>query len=219
MKISFINAISNVCDRLNADVAEVARGIGLDKRIGSKFLNAGLGFGGFCFPKDLSAFIRVSEKAGYDFGFLKEVEKINDGQKLAIVKKIEKIIWNQPGKTVSVLGLSFKPDTDDLRYAPAIDVIKMLIEQGVKVKVYDPISMIKAKPVLGKRVKFCKDAYDAARGSDCLVIATEWSEFKELDLKKIKNLMRQGTIVDGRNIYDPDQVRKLGFTYAGMGRR
>jgi UDPglucose 6-dehydrogenase len=219
MKISFINAIANVCDKLNADVVEVAKGIGLDKRIGGKFLNAGLGFGGFCFPKDLSAFIRISEKAGYDFGLLKEVEKINDGQRSALMKKIENIIWNLPGKTVSVLGLSFKPDTDDLRYAPAIYIIEMLLAQGVKVKVYDPISMAKARPILRSRVKFCKNAYDAAKESDCLVIATEWNEFKELDLKKMKKLMRQSVIVDGRNIYDPSEVRKLGFTYAGMGRR
>ncbi|MCX5678004.1 MAG: UDP-glucose/GDP-mannose dehydrogenase family protein [Candidatus Omnitrophica bacterium] len=219
MKISFINAIANVCDMLNADVVEVAKGIGLDKRIGEKFLNAGLGFGGFCFPKDLSAFIRISEKAGYDFGLLKEVEKINEGQRSALMKKIENIIWNLPGKTVSVLGLSFKPDTDDLRYAPAIYIIEMLLRQSVKVKVYDPISMIKARLILGSRVKFCRDAYDAAKGSDCLVIATEWSEFKELDLKKVKRLMRQSVIVDGRNIYEPAEVRKLGFTYAGMGRR
>ena len=219
MKISFINAISNVCDMLNADVVEVAKGIGLDRRIGEKFLNAGLGFGGFCFPKDLSAFIRISEKAGYDFGLLKEVEKINEGQKSALMKKIENIIWNLRGKTVGVLGLSFKPDTDDLRYAPALYIIEMLLEEGAKVKVYDPISMAKARPILGSRVKFCKDAYDAAKDSDCLVIATEWSEFKELDLKRIKKLMRQSVIVDGRNIYDPAEVRKLGFTYAGMGRR
>ena len=219
MKISFINAIANVCDMLNADVVEVAKGIGLDRRIGEKFLNAGLGFGGFCFPKDLSAFIRISEKAGYDFGLLKEVEKINDGQRSALMKKIENIIWNLHGKTVSVLGLSFKPDTDDLRYAPALYIIDMLLKQGAKVKAYDPISMAKARPILGRRVKFCKDAYDAAKESDCLVIATEWSEFKELDLKKVKKLMRQSVIVDGRNIYEPAEVRKLGFTYAGMGRR
>jgi len=219
MKISFINAISNVCDALNADVVEVARGIGLDKRIGDKFLNAGLGFGGFCFPKDLSAFIRISEKAGYDFGLLREVEKINDGQKMALMKKIESIIWNLRGKTVSVLGLSFKPDTDDLRYAPALDIVEMLIEHGVKVKVYDPISMVKARLILKKSVQFCKDAYDAVKKSDCLVIATEWSEFKELDLKKVKKLMHQAVIADGRNIYDPAAVRKLGFTYVGMGRK
>lgn len=219
MKISFINAIANVCDRLNADVVEVAKGIGLDKRIGDKFLNAGLGFGGFCFPKDLSAFIRISEKAGYDFGLLKEVERINDGQKLALIKKVENIIWNLPGKTVGILGLSFKPDTDDLRYAPALDIVEMLLRQGVKVKVYDPISMAKARPILKRSVKFCKDAYDTAKDSDCLIIATEWSEFKELDLKKVKKLMRQCVIVDGRNIYDPAQVRKLGFTYVGMGRK
>ncbi|MBN2452742.1 MAG: UDP-glucose/GDP-mannose dehydrogenase family protein [Candidatus Omnitrophica bacterium] len=219
MKISFINAISNICDRLNADVAEVAKGIGLDKRIGDKFLNAGLGFGGFCFPKDLAAFIRISEKAGYDFGLLKEVEKINESQKLALIRKIEGITWNLPGKTVGILGLSFKPDTDDLRYAPALDIITMLRQQGVKIKVYDPIAMGKARRILKKSVKFCRDAYDTVKDCDCLVIATEWSEFKELDLKKVKRLMKQPAMVDGRNIYEPAEVKKLGFTYTGMGRR
>ncbi len=219
MKVSFINAIANVCDKLSADVVEVAKGIGLDKRIGDKFLNAGLGFGGFCFPKDLAAFIRIAEKAGYDFALLKEVQKINDGQKLALIKKVENAIWNLSGKTVGVLGLAFKPNTDDLRYAPALDVIEVLREQGVRVKVYDPVAMNKAKVILKSGVKFCKDVYDTARGCDCLVIATEWSEFKELDLKKVKKLMRQPVIVDGRNIYDPDEVKALGFTYEGMGRR
>jgi len=219
MKISFINSIANICDKLGTDVAEVARGIGLDKRIGEKFLDAGIGFGGFCFPKDLAAFIRIAEKVGYDFGILKEVQRVNDAQKLILVKKIEELIWNLPDKTVGVLGLSFKPDTDDLRYAPALDIIALLTEHGVKVKAYDPAAMVKAKAILKKGVRFCKDAYEAARDSDCLVITTEWNEFKELDLKKIKKLMRQPVIVDGRNIYNPAEVKKLGFTYAGIGRR
>lgn len=219
MKISFINAIANVCDRLGTDVVEVARGVGLDKRIGEKFLNAGIGFGGFCFPKDLAAFIRIAEKAGYDFGLLKEVEKVNEGQKMMLLKKIEELIWNLPNKTVGVLGLSFKPDTDDIRYAPALDLIGMLKKQGVKVKAYDPAAMGKAKRVLKNGVKFCRDAYETARDSDCLVVATEWNEFKELDFKKIKKIMRQPVLVDGRNIYNPAEMKKLGFTYAGIGRR
>lgn len=219
MKISFINAISIICDRLNADVVEVAKGIGMDKRIGDKFLNAGIGFGGFCFPKDLAAFIRIAEKSGYDFGLLKEVEKINEGQKAVFIKKIERVMPRLRGRTIGVLGLSFKPNTDDLRYSPAIDVIEMLLKRGVKVRAYDPISMAKAKIILKKRVTFCKDAYEASKGSDCLLVATEWSEFKELDLNRIKMLMREPAIIDGRNIYAPDIVRGLGFKYAGMGRR
>jgi UDPglucose 6-dehydrogenase len=219
MKISFINSVANICDRLGTDVAEVAKGIGLDKRIGPKFLDAGIGFGGFCFPKDLSAFIRIAEKAGYDFGILKEVRRVNDAQKLVVIRKIEELIWNLHEKTVGVLGLSFKPDTDDLRYAPAIDIISILKKQGVSVRVYDPAAMAKAKALLPKGVKFCKDAYETAKDCDCLVIATEWNEFKELDLKRVKRLMRQPVIVDGRNMYNPAEARKLGFTYAGMGRK
>ena len=219
MKISFINAIANMCDKIDADVTEVAKGIGLDKRIGPKFLNAGIGFGGFCFPKDLAAFIRIGEKAGYELGILKEVQRVNDEQKVLLVKKIENLIWNLPNKTVGILGLAFKPDTDDIRYAPALDIISILRKEGVDIRVYDPAAMPKAKGIFKTGVKFCKDAYDAAKGSDCIVIATEWNEFKELDLKKIKKLMRQPVIVDGRNIYDPKEVKNLGFKYAGIGRR
>jgi UDPglucose 6-dehydrogenase len=219
MKISFINSIANVCDRIGTDITEVAKGIGLDKRIGEKFLDAGIGFGGFCFPKDLAAFIHIAEKNGYDFGILKEVQRVNEDQKLVLIKKVEELIWNLPNKTVGVLGLSFKPDTDDLRYAPALDIISILVNQGVKIKTYDPAAMSKAKSILKRGVKFCKDAYEVVRGSDCLIIATEWNEFKELDLKKVKKLMRQPVIIDGRNIYNPAEVKKLGFTYAGMGRR
>lgn len=218
MKISFINAISQVCDRIGADVTEVSKGIGFDKRIGNKFLNAGIGFGGFCFPKDLAAFIRIAEKAGYDFGLLKEVENINEDQKRSVLKRIEKLIWNLAGKTITILGLSFKPDTDDIRYAPALDIIELLEKEGVRVKAYDPAAMPKAKALLKKRIKFCKDAYDAAKDSDCLLVATEWNEFKELDFKKIRKLMRQPVIVDGRNLYDPIEMKKLGFRYSGIGR-
>ena len=218
-KISFINAISDICDKVGADIVEVARGVGLDKRIGREFLNAGIGFGGSCFPKDLAAFIHIAEKIGYDFGLLKEVQKINDYQKRLLVRKIESLVWNLPKKTIGVLGLSFKPDTDDIRQAPALDIISMLIKEGAGIRAYDPAAMKKAKDVLGKQVKFCKDAYEAARHSDCLLVATEWNEFKELDFKKIKKLMRQPIIVDGRNIYDPSEMKKLGFTYVGIGRK
>jgi UDPglucose 6-dehydrogenase len=221
MKISFINAIANICDLLGADVAEVSRGIGLDKRIGNSFLNAGIGFGGFCFPKDLGAFIRIAQKCGYDFGILKEVQKVNDAQKTMFLKKMETMIWNLQDKTVGVLGLSFKPDTDDIRYSPAIDIIKLLVKEGVKVRAYDPVAIGRSRTELGSKsgVKFCKDAYETARDSDCLIVATEWNEFKELDLKKIKKLMRQPVIIDGRNIYDSEKVKAMGFKYSGIGRR
>jgi UDPglucose 6-dehydrogenase len=219
MKISFINSIANICDKLGTDVNEVARGIGLDKRMGDKFLNAGIGFGGFCFPKDLSAFIRIAEKAGYDFGILKEVESVNLDQKKMVLKKIEEMLWNLPGKTVGILGLAFKPNTDDIRYSPPLDIIELLKKEGVNVKAYDPAAMERTKEVFKKSVKFCKNPYEVAKDSDCLVIATEWNEFKELDFSKIKKLMRQPNIIDGRNIYDPAEMKKLGFKYTGIGRR
>ena len=217
-KISFINSVANICDKVGADVVDVARGMGLDKRISKEFLSAGIGFGGSCFPKDLAAFVHIAEKNGYDFGILKEVQKVNRSQKRAVIKKIEELLWNLPKKTIGVLGLSFKPGTDDLREAPSLEIIEMLQSEGVHVKVFDPVAMDKAKGVLGKSVKFCKDAYQAAKESDCLLIVTEWNEFKELDFKKIKRLMRQPIIIDGRNIYDPKEMKKLGFKYVGIGR-
>ena len=218
-KISFINAISDICDKVGADIVEVARGIGLDRRIGEEFLNAGIGFGGSCFPKDLSAFIRIAERIGYDFGMLKEAQKVNEYQKVLLVKKIEGLLWNLSKKTITVLGLSFKPDTDDVRNAPALDIIEMLRKEGARVKVYDPQAMDKARKILPKGVEFCKDAYSAAKNSDCILLATEWNEFKELDFKKIRRQMRQPILVDGRNIYDPAEMKRIGFTYIGIGRK
>lgn len=217
-KISFINAVANICDKVGADIVDVARGMGLDRRISKDFLNAGIGFGGSCFPKDLAAFIHIAEKIGYDFGLLKEVFNVNKEQKKLAIKKIEGLLWNLPKKTVGILGLSFKPGTDDLREAPSLEIIDTLLKEGVRVKVYDPVSMGKAREHLKGSVRFCKDAYEAAKDSDCLVVATEWNEFKELDFKKIKKLMRQAVIVDGRNVYDPPEMKKLGFRYVGMGR-
>ncbi len=218
MKISFINAISNICDRVGADVQEVARGMGLDRRIGKEFLLAGIGFGGFCFPKDLAAFIRIADKIGYDFGILKEVEKVNEDQKKVLIKKIEELLWNLHDKTIGILGLSFKPNTDDIRYAPALDIISMLKREGASVKVYDPEAMGKAKKAIKEKIVFCKDAYEVAKSSDCLIVVTEWNEFKELDFGRIKKIMRQPVIIDGRNIYDPAELRKMGFRYMGIGR-
>lgn len=217
MKISYINAVANVCEKVGADVEKVAQGMGMDKRIGRQFLNAGLGFGGFCFPKDLEAFYWISRKVGYDFNLLKEVKTINEGQKKLLVKKIKDTVWNLNNKIIGILGLAFKPDTDDMRFAPSIDIIKMLQQDGAKIKAYDPAAMGKARKLL-KNVKYGKNAYDVAKGSDCLVILTEWKEFRELDLVKVKKLLKHPIIIDGRNIYDPGKIVKAGFEYKGVGR-
>jgi UDPglucose 6-dehydrogenase len=216
-KISFINAVARICERVGADVKEVAVGMGLDNRIGRYFLHAGIGYGGSCFPKDLDAFITIAEKLGYDFKILKAVRDTNQEQKAFVLQKIKDVLWIIRDKTVAVLGLAFKPNTDDLRNSPSIDLINALIQEGASIKVYDPQSMEKAKKVL-KGVSFCKDAYQAAQGADCLIIATEWNEFKELDFKKLKKKLKRALIVDGRNIYDPKLLTEWGFTYIGVGR-
>ncbi len=216
-KISFINAVANICERVGADIAKVAQGVGSDKRIGDKFLNAGCGYGGFCFPKDIEAFIHIAERLGYDFQLIKAVKRINEEQKDLLLKKIEGALWNLKAKTIGVLGLSFKPGTDDLRFAPSIDIISKLQSSGAKIRAFDPQAMQGARKVL-KDIKFCRNVYEAARGSDCLVILTEWNEFKEIDFKRIKKLLKQPVIIDGRNIYDPEKMRKMGFRYVGIGR-
>ncbi len=216
-KISFINAVANFCELVGADIKKVAEGLGLDKRIGKNFLNAGCGFGGFCLPKDLEAFYWISNKFGYNFELLQVVKKINEDQKKSIIKKVEEAIWIIREKTIGVLGLSFKPNTDDIRFSPAIDIIKMLQEQGAKIKVYDPQAMEKTKEVL-KEVKFCPNPYEVAKNSECLVILTEWDEFKKLDFKRLRKLMKHPIIIDGRNIYEPEEMRNLGFIYKGIGR-
>ncbi|NQT46228.1 MAG: UDP-glucose/GDP-mannose dehydrogenase family protein [Candidatus Omnitrophica bacterium] len=216
-KISFINAVSVICEKAGADVIEVAEGMGMDKRICRAFLDAGVGFGGSCFPKDLSAFISISERLGYEFDLLRAVQRINEHQKELLVKRVEKLLWNLSEKTVAIWGLSFKPNTDDMRSAPSVDIIKMLQKRGASIKVYDPQAMPVARKLL-KGVKFCKDAYSAAADSDCLVVATDWDEFKEADLKRLKKVMNQPVVVDGRNIYDPATMKGLGFEYTGIGR-
>ncbi len=216
-KISFINSVAALCERVGADVEKVALGVGLDRRIGPAFLDAGIGYGGFCLPKDIEAFIRIAEKLGYDYKLLKAVKEINEDQRRSVIAKVEKLLWNLKDKRIGILGLAFKPDTDDMRFAPSIEVIGALAEAGARIKVFDPRAMEEAKKWLNG-VTFAKDAYGAAKGSDCLVLLTEWNEFKELDLKRLKALMRQPILVDGRNLYDPAAVRKLGFTYAGVGR-
>ena len=217
LKISFINAVSQICDKVGADVVRVAEGMGYDKRIQRGFLDAGIGFGGSCFPKDLRAFIKMAEKNGIDFRLLKDVIEINNRQMESFLRKIEEALWNTKGKTVGVLGLSFKPNTDDMRNAPSIDVINVIQKNGARVKAFDPQATKKARPLF-KDVIFCKDAYQAAKDSDCLVVITEWSEFKDLNMGRIKKLMKNPIIIDGRNLFDPPQLRRMGFRYIGMGR-
>ncbi len=218
LKISYINAVSKICELSGADIELVAEGLGLDKRVGRAFLDAGIGFGGFCLPKDVDAFITISQKLGYDFDLLKEVKRVNDFQKEDFVRKIESNIWNIKDKTLAVLGLTFKPDTDDMRFAPSIDIIRLLQRHGACVRAYDPKGMKRAKEIF-KGVKFCHDPYETAKGSDALIILTDWEEFKNLDFKKIKKLLNQPLIVDGRNMFVPEKMRELGFRYVSIGRQ
>lgn len=216
-KISFINSVSNICERTGADIKKVAYGMGLDKRIGEGFLNGGIGYGGSCFPKDVDAFMHISGKLGYDFGILKAARKVNEEQRNLFVRKIEEALWIVKGKSIAILGLSFKPNTDDIRSAPSIDIINSLLEAGAKIKVYDPQAMKNARSVI-KGVTFCKDLYEAARNSDTLAIITEWHEFEVMDLARVKKLMKNPLIIDGRNIFDPKRMKKLGFIYISIGR-
>jgi UDPglucose 6-dehydrogenase len=216
-KVSFINAISQICEIVGADVEEVSEGMGLDKRIGLSFLNAGVGYGGSCFPKDLDAFITIAKNLGYDFELLKVVRNINSEQKKFFLKKIKDALWIIKDKTIGVLGLAFKPNTDDIRNAPSLDIIRALQKEGARIKTYDPQAMEKAKNVLGK-VIFCKDAYGVCKNSDCLLLVTEWDEFKELDFSKAKKLLKRPLLIDGRNLYDSKVLEKLGFTYISVGR-
>lgn len=216
-KISFINAVARICACVGADVLKVAEGMGLDKRIGRKFLDAGIGYGGSCFPKDVDAFIRLSEKSGYHFNLLKEVRSVNEEQKALFVRLIEDKLWIIKDKTIGVLGLAFKPDTDDMRNAPSIDIIRALLQEGARVKVYDPQAMSNAGKILGKAAN-CRDPYDLAKGCDCLLVLTEWEEFRKLDFKKMKRLMRHPVVFDGRNLYHNQNLQALGFEYYGIGR-
>ncbi|MGM0441160.1 MAG: UDP-glucose dehydrogenase family protein [Elusimicrobiota bacterium] len=219
MKISYINAVANICEKTNADVKEVARGMGLDKRIGNQFLEAGVGFGGSCFPKDLSAFIRISENLGYDFNMLKEVQKINENQKALIMEKIRENLWNLSNKKVGVLGLAFKPETDDMRNAPSIDIIKQLVRENASVNAYDPQAVKNAQRILPGAVNYCDNIYETAQDCELLLILTGWDEIKNMNIEKIKDkLIDPPTIVDGRNIFDPDLMHKKGIRYSGVGR-
>ena len=217
LKISYINAVSILCEASGANVSEVANGMGMDARIGRRFLDAGLGYGGSCFPKDLSAFVKISEQLGYDFRLLKEVQLINAGQMDRFVKKIIETLWVAKEKTIGVLGLAFKQNTDDIRQSPAIELCQRLIAEGASLRVYDPQAMSKARGVL-KDVVFVDDMNDVAVGCDALVIATEWPEFKKLDLLKVKRELTHPILFDGRNLFDPAEMESLGFVYKSIGR-
>ena len=216
-KISYINLIADLCERVGADVAKVAEGMGLDRRIGRAFLDAGIGFGGFCLPKDLQAFVRIGEKHGCDLSLLREVERINAERIDMVLKKLENHLGSLRGRMIAVLGLAFKPNTDDIRFAPALELIQKLLKEGSHVKTYDPRAMPKARKLL-KPVEFCNDPYGAVGGADAAVIVTEWDEFRRLDLLRVKERMRRPLIIDGRNMFDRRVLESMGIEYSGMGR-
>jgi UDPglucose 6-dehydrogenase len=220
-KISFINAIANLCEKVGADVGQVAAGMGLDSRIGPSFLRAGIGFGGFCFPKDLQAFVHIAEKNGYDFRLLREVERINREQMNLFFQKIKNEVWVLNGKKIGAWGLAFKPDTDDVRFAPALAVIEKLLAEGAHVLAYDPRAMQEAAALLPNgpnRITYCQSAEEAAAGADALVIFTEWEQFRCVNLERIRNLMARPLVIDGRNMFRPEDMRRRGFEYYSVGR-
>jgi UDPglucose 6-dehydrogenase len=217
LKISYINAVANICEAAGANVQEVAHGIGLDDRIGRRFLNAGIGFGGSCFPKDLSAFIKISEQIGYKFELLKEVQRINDDQMIRFVKKITDTLWVLKDKKIGVLGLAFKQNTDDVRSSPAIDLCQRLLKEGATLRVHDPKAMDKAKSLL-PNVTYIDDMNAVAEGCDAIVVATEWEEFKQLDLARAKKSLTHPIMFDGRNLFEPAEMEKLGWIYKSVGR-
>lgn len=216
-KISFINEIARVCEKFDADVEMVAHGMGLDRRIGAAFLSAGLGYGGSCFPKDVLALARMSQAIGAHPQLLTAVMEINDAQVKLLIDKLHDLVGPLRGLTVGVLGLAFKPNTDDMREAPSIRLIAALRKKGATVKAYDPVAMARAKPLLPD-VLMQKDAYAVARDADAIMVATEWDEFRQLDLRRLKRLMKRPVFVDGRNIYDPCAMKELGIVYRGVGR-
>jgi UDPglucose 6-dehydrogenase len=220
LKISFINAVSNLCEAADANVEQVARGIGLDSRIGPKFLRPGIGYGGSCFPKDVAAFRSVAEQMGVDFNLLSEVEKINVNQKKRFLGKVRSALWTLRGKRLAVLGLAFKGETDDIRESPAIDLVEMLLAEGCSVVAYDPAAMKRAETELpaSAQMRYATSALDAATDADALLILTDWQEFAHLNLVALHTAMRYPIVIDGRNLYDPQTMTESGFTYLSIGR-
>jgi UDPglucose 6-dehydrogenase len=216
-KVSFINEISALCERLGADVHDVARGMGMDARIGSKFLHPGPGFGGSCFPKDAQALVALGRSVNYDVRIVEAALRVNEAQKNSIIDRIKRLLPQLEGKTIAILGLAFKPETDDIREAPSIKLIVDLLEAGTRIQAYDPAAMDSARRVLTD-IEYCEDEYEAARGSDGLVVVTEWNQFRRLDIDRLKQLMREPNIIDLRNLYEPETMRSAGFKYLAMGR-
>lgn len=216
-KISFINEMANLCEKVGADVHMVAKGMGLDRRIGSKFLHTGPGFGGSCFPKDIKALLSLAEKHGVEVNVVKAAIKTNERQREIAAEKIKRELKELKNKKIAMLGLSFKPNTDDMREAPSVFIIQKLLEEGAKINAYDPVAMKNAKEIL-PGVKYCKDIYDTAKGADALVIVTEWNQFRNLDLERIRKILKQPYFFDLRNIYEPAKMKKLGFKYFCTGR-
>jgi UDPglucose 6-dehydrogenase len=219
MKISFINAVATICESVGADVDQVRQGIGTDSRIGPRFLYPGIGYGGSCFPKDLSAYRAVARECGYDFRLLEEVMRINDDQRQRFLRKIRSALWTIKGKRLGVLGLAFKGGTDDIRESPAISIVEWLISEGAEVQAYDPAAMERAREVLPDHgVRFVNSGYEAAEGADALLVLTEWDEFRQMDYARVRHSLRYPIIVDGRNLLSPAEMRKLDFTYLSIGR-
>jgi UDPglucose 6-dehydrogenase len=218
MKISFINAVASICETVGANVQQVREGIGSDSRIGPRFLNPGIGYGGSCFPKDLLAFKSVARECGYDFRLLDEVIRINEEQRHRFLRKVRGVLWTLRGKRLGVLGLAFKGGTDDIRESPAILLVQELLREGCNISTYDPAAMDRAREVLNSNVEFVGDPYDAASGADALLILTEWEEFAALDLARLRKLLKYPIVIDGRNLYDPAVMARHGFTYYSVGR-
>jgi UDPglucose 6-dehydrogenase len=217
-KVSFINEIANLCERVGADVLTVAKGMGLDQRIGSKFLHSGPGFGGSCFPKDLAALIQTGQEVGYEMQIARSAATVNEQQRLRMVDKIRAALDGKVnGRTVGLLGLSFKPNTNDLRDAPALPIAQRLLAEGAKVRIYDPAAMEEATRILPDLIA-CQDAYDAAQGADALVLMTEWNQFRNLDLEKLKAVLQRPVFIDLRNVYEPGKMAAMGFRYISVGR-
>jgi len=217
-RISFMNEIANVCELLGANVDQVRKAIGSDRRIGNSFLFPGVGYGGSCFPKDVKALLKSSSDKGYDFQILRAAEGVNQAQKTRMVTKMEKHLGGLKGRVIALWGLAFKPRTDDMREAPAIAIIERLLTSGASVRAYDPEAAHTARRLFGDRIALCDKSYDALSGADALAVVTEWNEFREPDFKKMRQLMKAPVVFDGRNIYSPEQMRALGFTYFSIGR-
>ena len=217
LKISYANVLADLCERLGGNVEEVTRAVGLDPRIGGQFLKAGLGFGGFCLPKDIQAFIKLADRAGIDFGLLKETERVNKQRVDQLLDKVKKALWVMKGKQIGVLGIAFKPNTDDIRLAPAIEVIRRLLAEGAVVRATDPEAMERARAVFPD-LSYSADPYEVARGADALLILTEWEQFRRLDWKRVRSEMARPLVIDARNMLRPAEMKALGFEYMSFGR-